>query len=115
MNGTQGGRKLKVLLHAGASALVIRPRGQQLANDRRNERESSWPASHITGKVDTTRSGRTSNWGIPSNTDGIKAPHSSVSCRYLYTGLEPTGFGEGLDRFHLCVVIGDALGRQMWI
>src|SRR6266542_1198983 len=41
----------------------------------------------------------------------------SVSCRYLYlrTGLEWTRFGEALDRFDLCVVLGDALGCQMWI
>src|SRR5262249_17726931 len=31
------------------------------------------------------------------------------------TGLERTRFGEVLDRFDLCVVLGDALGRQMWI
>src|SRR5918995_632754 len=41
----------------------------------------------------------------------------SVSCRYLYlrTGLERTRFGEALDRFDLCVVLGDALGCQMWV
>src|ERR671911_2406233 len=41
----------------------------------------------------------------------------SVSCRYLYlrTGLERTRFGEALDRFDLWVVLGDALGCQMWI
>src|SRR5215467_570069 len=41
----------------------------------------------------------------------------SVSCSYLYlcTGLERTRFGEALDRFDLCVVLGDALGCQMWI
>src|SRR5947209_9599229 len=40
-----------------------------------------------------------------------------VSCRYPYlrTGLERTRFGEALDRFDLCVVLGDALGGQMWI
>src|SRR5438552_9368258 len=41
----------------------------------------------------------------------------SVSCRYLHlrAGLERTRFGEALDRFDLCVVLGDALGGQMWI
>src|SRR5262245_6257490 len=39
---------------------------------------------------------------------------------YLYlrtaiTELERTRFGEALDRFDLCVVLGDALGCQMWI
>src|SRR5438552_15273131 len=40
-----------------------------------------------------------------------------VSCRYPYlrTGLERTRLGEALDRFDLCVVLGDALGCQMWI
>src|SRR6266480_3448958 len=40
-----------------------------------------------------------------------------VSRRFLYlrTGLERTRFGEALDRFDLCVVLGDALGGQMWI
>src|SRR5438105_641391 len=41
----------------------------------------------------------------------------SVSCSYLYlcTGLERARFGEALDRFDRCVVLGDALGCQMWI
>src|SRR5258708_12743301 len=30
-------------------------------------------------------------------------------------GLERTRLGEALDRFDLCVVLGDALGCQMWI
>src|SRR5207302_1860424 len=34
---------------------------------------------------------------------------------YLRTGLVRTRFGEALDRFDLCVVLGDALGGQMWI
>jgi hypothetical protein len=33
----------------------------------------------------------------------------------LLPGLEWTLFGEALDRFDLCVVLGDALGSQMWI
>jgi hypothetical protein len=33
----------------------------------------------------------------------------------LRTRLERTRFGKALDRFDLCVVLGDALGRQMWI
>src|ERR1700745_209550 len=33
----------------------------------------------------------------------------------LSPGLERTRFGEALDRFDLCVVLGDALGCQMWI
>jgi hypothetical protein len=41
----------------------------------------------------------------------------SVSSTYLYlrTGLERTRFREALDRFDLCVVLGDALGCQMWV
>src|SRR5215469_16002166 len=35
-------------------------------------------------------------------------------CGYL-TGLERTRLEEALDRFDLCVVLGDALGCQMWI
>src|SRR6516164_3956105 len=35
-------------------------------------------------------------------------------CRYL-SGLERTCDEEALDRRDLCVVRGDALGRQMWI
>src|SRR5215467_9748074 len=41
-----------------------------------------------------------------------------VRCRRylgLSTGLERTWFGETLDRFDLCVVLGDAFGCQMWI
>src|SRR4051794_19345139 len=30
-------------------------------------------------------------------------------------GLERTRLGEALDRYDLCVVLGDALRRQMWI
>src|SRR2546430_7473815 len=42
--------------------------------------------------------------------------HTGI-CIYalLSPGLERTRFGEALDRFDLCVVLGDALGCQMWI
>src|SRR6195256_2296693 len=46
------------------------------------------------------------------------AAHSVAGiCIYvlLSPGLERTRFGEALDRFELCVVLGDALGCQMWI
>src|SRR5256885_14867370 len=38
-------------------------------------------------------------------------------CIYVLLSLrlERTRFGEALDRFDLCVVLGDALGCQMWI
>ena len=36
-------------------------------------------------------------------------------CLPLCAGLEWTRFGEAFDRFHFCVVLGDALGGQMWI
>jgi hypothetical protein len=51
------------------------------------------------------------HWGAARQVCG------SVSCSYLYlcTGLERTRFGEALDRFDLCVVLGDVLGCQMWI
>src|SRR5260370_38331081 len=51
------------------------------------------------------------HWG------GARQLCGSVSCSYLClcTGLERTRFGEPLDRFDLCVVLGDALGCQMWI
>src|SRR5438046_5280999 len=52
-------------------------------------------------------------------------PVSSLSERFLAScrcrsvpplpGLERTRLGEALDRFDLCVVLGDALGCQMWI
>src|SRR2546421_10527622 len=40
-----------------------------------------------------------------------------LGCRYLHlgAGLEWTWFGESLDQFDLCAVLGDALGGQMRI
>ena len=43
-------------------------------------------------------------------TDGRAQP---VEYLWLRTGLERTRFGEAFDRFDLCIVLGDAFGRQM--
>src|SRR5438105_14648502 len=40
---------------------------------------------------------------------------SQLQVAVLRTGLERTRFGQALDRFDLCIVLGDALGGQMWI
>src|SRR5438876_7471144 len=47
--------------------------------------------------------------------DTGRAPVEYLCTTLLRAGLERTRFGEVLDRCDLCVVLGDALGCQMWI
>src|SRR5882724_4258710 len=55
----------------------------------------------------------------PGQYGGLAGVSLLVAEPYIYVlpspGLGRTRFGEALDRFDLCVVLGDALGCQMWI
>src|SRR5215510_9412453 len=100
-HGSSQGRRLT--LAPRSLELVHEPiRQRQYEHDSDVFFQPTPEAQRPGGEPMTHRSTWTDGWG-------------SVGCRYLYTGLEPTGFGEALDRFDLCVVVGDALGCQMWV